>query len=99
VAAKGVSVCEQQFTTTGIFRFQIVVIKLIHYQFRNFENAKAYGNRFVQGEQANKREIIIDDLSTAKSSPAHRLCQFIGFADEVNVNTTHLYMIPANFSG
>jgi len=33
MAAKGVGVCEQQFTTVGIFRFQIIVIKFIHYQF------------------------------------------------------------------
>jgi len=89
LAAKGVG--EQQFATVGIFGFQIVVIKLVRYQFGNFKNAKTYGNWFIQGDMlacsANKREIIVDDLGTAKSRPAHRLRQFIGVADEANVNT------------
>ena len=91
VAAKGVSVGEQQFATVGISGFQIVVIKLIPLQFGNFENAKTYGNWFIQSDtlacSAKKREIIVDDLSTAKNRPAHRLRQFIWIADEANVNT------------
>ena len=66
------TVTEQQFPTVGIFVFQIIVIKLVHYQFENFDNAKTYGNWFIRmlACSANKREIVVDDLSTAKSRPA-----------------------------
>ena len=43
--------------------------------------AKFHGDGFIQRDAlacpTNEREIIIDDLSTAKSRPTHRLCQFI----------------------
>ena len=40
VTSKGVSVDEQKSTSVEIFGLQVVKIKLIHYQFGNFENAK-----------------------------------------------------------
>ena len=91
MAAEGVGVGKQQFATVRVFGFQIVVMKLIHYQFGNFENAKSDRDGFIQGDtlacSANKREIIVDDLGTVKSRPAHRLRQFIWVADQANVNS------------
>ena len=44
--------------------------------------------------RVNEREIIIDDLGTAKSRPAHRFRQFIWVTDQANVNLTCSIVLP-----
>jgi len=47
VAAEGVRIGEQQFTTVQVFGLEIVIVKFVHHQFGNFENAKSYGDGFI----------------------------------------------------
>ena len=90
MAAKGVGVGKQQFATVQLFGIEIIIIKFVRHQFEKFENAKTYGNWFIQRDTlactANERQIVVDDLGTTKSRPTQRLSQFIGVTDQGNVN-------------
>ena len=90
VAAGGVRISKYKFTAVQVFGLEIVIVKFVHYQFRKFKYAKSYGYGFIQRDAlacpAKECEIIVNDLSTAKSRPAYRLRQFIWITDHTNVN-------------
>ena len=62
ITTERVGVSNQEFATVGVFRLEVIIIKLIHYQFRNCEYTKSNRDGFIHGDtlacSANKHEIV-----------------------------------------
>ena len=48
LAAERICICEQQFASVLIFRLEVIVVKLVHTELRQLENAEADSDRFIE---------------------------------------------------
>ena len=68
--AQRIGVGKQKAATVGIFRFQMIVIKSVHYQFRQFQNCKSDGYWFVQRDllsrASDQQKVVVDYFALSK---------------------------------
>ena len=69
-AAEGVCVCKQQGASVPVFGSQVFVVKLVHYEFGDFQNGKYDGDGLVQfhflSRCAHHHQIGVHNLALPK---------------------------------